>query len=594
MDPAPAEHAGVPFPEAHEARGLYSDMSWGVYTYARSAGAQDATNALVLTGNDAAPEWAIYGLDGSVGDPLSVNFSFGEDKTHQAWVALADFTSHRWEYFGPYHNSAAIVLDPLRNKSGDGNVFVAVLVMGSGSDAQINYVQLDSDMNEAPVAKLIATPPAGDPGQEIVLDASGSYDPDGQITRYEWDLTQSGIYEPMPAQVAVTLPDPIGEMKIALRVKDDDGKRTETTLIVGSRSPGWTSWRTEYPSGSAGLFTSLELLNGKPAVVFMSAFEPYPSLYMFRAADSTLDWWTGPNQLLSLLTGGPGNGAWPSLRQLDGCGGMCFYEPILHTLRYIHSYDADGAGWSSPLEIDPAGDTGAPSSLQLVDGRPAVAYFAKPSRQLRYVRALDATGTGWGTPAIVATGANIYTGVSLQVVNGNPAISYSADGTYELLYVRALDADGTAWGGSVVADTTSAGEYPSLQVVNGKPALAYYSPQGSLTDQLKYVRALDANGALWGSPLFLDVMGNPGSYENFVALKVVGGKPGIAYSNTYKADLKYIRAKNGNGTLWAAPETPDSAGLVGSYASLIEVNSQPWISYWDGTNGDLKLAWFTP
>jgi hypothetical protein len=52
-------------------------------------------------------------------------------------------------------------------------------------------------------------------------------------------------------------------------------------------------------------------------------------------------------------------------------------------------------------------------------------------------------------------------------------------------------------------------------------------------------------------------------------------------------DLKFARY---NGTAWNST-TVDAAGLVGTYTSLaFGPDGQPAISYYDGTNRDLKFA----
>jgi hypothetical protein len=58
-------------------------------------------------------------------------------------------------------------------------------------------------------------------------------------------------------------------------------------------------------------------------------------------------------------------------------------------------------------------------------------------------------------------------------VNGNPAISYYAATDGDLKYIRASDADGSTWNTPVIIDATG-GTYNSLTIVNGVPTIAYY------------------------------------------------------------------------------------------------------------------------
>ncbi len=66
---------------------------------------------------------------------------------------------------------------------------------------------------------------------------------------------------------------------------------------------------------------------------------------------------------------------------------------------------------------------------------------------------------------------------SLAVIRGHPAISY-LDGTNESLkYVRATDADGSNWRTPVTVDVEGVDEahiwYCSMKEVNGHPAISY-------------------------------------------------------------------------------------------------------------------------
>jgi len=126
--------------------------------------------------------------------------------------------------------------------------------------------------------------------------------------------------------------------------------------------------------------------------------------------------------------------------------------------------------------------------------------------------------------------------------------------------------------------------YTSLAVVNGTPAISYYD---STNSNLKFVRASDASGTAWGTPVTLDSTGTVGSYT---ALAVVNGNPAISYHDNTNGDLKYTSATDANGTMWATPVSLDSTGTVGTYTSLAVVNGNPAVSYYDATNANLKFV----
>ena len=161
---------------------------------------------------------------------------------------------------------------------------------------------------------------------------------------------------------------------------------------------------------------------------------------------------------------------------------------------------------------------------------------------------------------------------SLAVVNGNPAISYHDRFNGDLKYVRALDASGTNWGTPVTVDSTgSVGLFTSLVVVDGNPAISYYD---NANIDLKYVRALDASGTSWGTPVTLDSTGGATP-----SLAVVNGNPAISYLVGDRAFLKYIRANDSTGSSWGnglnVVSNPDTS------PSLRVVNGIPAIAYRD-------------
>lgn len=100
--------------------------------------------------------------------------------------------------------------------------------------------------NQAPVAN------AGGPynvneGSTSLLDASGSYDADGTIASYAWDLDNNGVYETVGNPMgfdASSIDGPLGPFVIGLKVTDNLGATgTDTTTVMINNVP---------PSADAG------------------------------------------------------------------------------------------------------------------------------------------------------------------------------------------------------------------------------------------------------------------------------------------------------------------------------------------------------
>jgi len=281
---------------------------------------------------------------------------------------------------------------------------------------------------------------------------------------------------------------------------------------------------------------------------------------------------------------------------------------VEHTYNDVGTYNAsvrvtddDGAtdttsatisayGWSITV-VDSDGNVGYNSSLAVVAGKPAIAYYDNTNGSLKYVRAENADGTSWGTPITLDDNGNFYAGhwASLAVINGNPAVAYEEDlgsGNYDLTFIRASDSTGTNWNTPVVADANypAQGGHMSLKLINENPAIAY-SYWSNETKDLMYVRATNADGSSWGTPLVLDSEGDVGQY---CSLKELYQGPGISYRDATNHVLKFIRSLDSNGSSWETPIGVDSTGNPGYYTSLAYIGGSPTISYYGATTGQVR------
>jgi hypothetical protein len=86
--------------------------------------------------------------------------------------------------------------------------------------------------NKRPTAKLKA-PSKAFAGQKVKLDASGSKDPDGQITHYAWDLNGDGAVE-TDGGTKPTLKHKfgVGVHHVAVQVTDNKGRRAYATRTI--------------------------------------------------------------------------------------------------------------------------------------------------------------------------------------------------------------------------------------------------------------------------------------------------------------------------------------------------------------------------
>jgi hypothetical protein len=164
--------------------------------------------------------------------------------------------------------------------------------------------------------------------------------------------------------------------------------------------------------------------------------------------------------------------------------------------------------------------------LLLIGGQPAV---GSTYSQLSYARAADAGGDwpdSWsGAGSIYVYDVAPYaTDASMAVVAGTPAITYLSLNPVALRYVRAMDPEGAGWNSplELVALTSVAALPSALIELAGKPGVFYNDPG---TNQLVFLRGNDAASF---APEPLEVIDSQAS--SFAAC-VAGGVPGVAYAH---------------------------------------------------------------
>jgi hypothetical protein len=333
----------------------------------------------------------------------------------------------------------------------------------------------------------------------------------------------------------------------------------------------------------SGGHTSLEMVGGQPAISYFDGADH--DLRYVRAADPFGAVW---GEGVTVDSAGQ-TGKYTSLEVVDGFPAIAYYDETEKNLRYIRALDETGTAWGVPLTVDGLlVESGEFCSLAIVDGRPAISYYHVDGPGLRYVRALDSIGLIWGMPEDVDFSGNAGQFSSLAVVDGFPAIAYRHGALAQQRYVRAEDSNGDEWSEPVILDAESnGGFYANLLVVNGNPAICFYDGSDS---RLRYMRASDAQGAAWGTAQTLD--GADVDAGSYCSMALIGGLPTIAYHKGIEGDLRFVKALDADGANWTEPVLLDETSLIiGRDCSLLEVNGQAGLSYFDQTNEGLRYMW---
>lgn len=160
---------------------------------------------------------------GLVGEVLTFDGSASSD---------ADGVIKAWQWtFGDGTTAEGEVVSHIFNTAGDYTAELTVLDDGGAAAAdQVSFTVA----SQSPPVAIIEAELAAEVGANLRLDGSGSYDPDGTIALYDWDLGDGATRAGSLVDYAFTA---AGTYAVKLTVTDDDGLTDEVLHQVTITEP---------------------------------------------------------------------------------------------------------------------------------------------------------------------------------------------------------------------------------------------------------------------------------------------------------------------------------------------------------------------
>jgi hypothetical protein len=242
--------------------------------------------------------------------------------------------------------------------------------------------------------------------------------------------------------------------------------------------------------------------------------------------------------------------------------------------------------------VDNVAYAGAYSSMTIgTDGLPVVSYYCyydQLNADLKVLHCGNAACSSANTVISVDSVANLVGGwTSITIgADGLPVISYQ-DVTNDNLKV--LHCGNTTCSSGNMSNTVDAGSASDTSITigtDGLPVISYYDV---LANDLKVLHCGNTTCGNGNTRTTVDHVVHVGRIDTSITIGT-DGLPVISYCDALNADLKVLHCGNADCGSGNTRTTVDSVASVGAFSSVtIGADGLPVISYYDSTNGDVKV-----
>ncbi|MCC7476994.1 hypothetical protein IT575_00930 [bacterium] len=460
--------------------------------------------------------------------------------------------------------------------------------------------------NQLPTVNVSGSVASGPAPLDVIWDASGSTDPDGQIIRYRWNIDADSDWDFTTTEPELTCSYGYeGQIFCVVEAQDNDfGLDTGTDFVTIT-----SGWKTKLlDTTNPQEIDSLDIcqtFGGGPSKAVL-AYSCYNAdrINTISSMDSAGVNWNSIKELA--YTGDRLGGIDPSICALaSGTPVIAFGEEVSDTdsntvLKLAKATNWAADAWNAPITIDAGTGTGEDNCIELIDGQPSIVSKSggiSSSARLHYYRCADAMANSWGSAQMIGElGPATFDTPALFDGSSGPILAVGLTppvGSSELNILVAADASGTAWGNQTIWDGERADFVSFAPDDSGKPILAYgFDAQDAV---LRKVRGSN-DGHTWPGVLTDLTPPSPRS-GGACEIAVWNGLPIICFQSWSSGELMAMQSMDTQGTSWGEPYSIWSLGQTGELASMTVVSglfpviaftsdvaagSELWVAYWDG------------